>query len=199
MIAADGGSKDPFVNRLRKLEVEVEIPSERGLVNQVKAGLAAALKMWPMNGILYTEPDKYLFFGARLNQFISAVRQSDISIASRDSGSFRTFPKGQRWTEGFTNEAAELVLGIKGDYCYGPMLLSRRAAELALQAPEDLGWGWRFWLFARVRKEGLRLKLLTLDLPCPKEQRGEDTRTDRIYRLKQMRQNLAGMELGLSK
>ena len=199
VISADGGSSESFVSGLKRVGLEIVTPRRKGLVNQVKAGLKAAMRVWPNKGIVYTEPDKYPFFGERLAKFVSAVRESDVSIASRDARSFRTFPKGQRWTEAFTNQAAELMLGKKGDYCYGPMLLSRRAAELALQAPEDLGWGWRFWLFATARKEGLRLKMVTLDLPCPKEQRGEDTRADRIYRLKQMRQNLAGLELGLSK
>ncbi|MGZ8939254.1 MAG: hypothetical protein ACXW32_08595 [Limisphaerales bacterium] len=197
VIAAHGGGGAKFVHTVQGLGFEVVVPKERGLVKQVKAGLAAALKMWPTKAILYTEPDKYPFFRDPLTRFVDAVRQADVAIAARDARSFRTFSKGQQWTEAFTNEAAEISFGLKADYCYGPLLLSRRAAEMALEAPDELGWGWRFWLMARVKREGMKLKAVTLNLPCPKEQRGEDRRADRIYRLKQLRQNLTGMELGM--
>src|SRR5688500_17839938 len=122
VVAAHGGAGERFVSTLKGLGFEVVIPDERGLVKQVKAGLAAALKMWPRKGILYMEPDKYPFFGERLTQFVAAVRGADVAVAARDARSFRTFPTGQRWTESFTNEAAELAFGMKGDYCYGPLL-----------------------------------------------------------------------------
>jgi hypothetical protein len=196
VVAAHGGEAKKFVQALRQFGFQVEIPDQKGLVRQVKAGLRAALKAWPARAILYTEPDKYPFFGKKLTHFISSATGADVMIAGRDEGSFRTFPGGQQWTEAFTNEAARLVLGNEGDYCYGPLLLSRKAAEIALDAPENLGWGWRFWLMARIKSEGRKLQIVTMNFPCPKEQRGEDRRADRMYRLKQMRQNLEGMELG---
>lgn len=199
VIAAHGGPGRNFIGRLTGFGFQVELSKKRGLVKQVKTGFRAALNAWPRKGIVYTEPDKYPFFGERLTQFIARASGADVGIAARDARSFATFPKGQQWTEAFTNEAAELVLGINSDYCYGPLLLSRKAAKMALEAPEDLGWGWRFWLIARAKRMGLKITVVRMNLPCPEEQRGEDTRADRIYRLKQMRQNLEGMERGVSK
>ena len=93
------------------------------------------------------------------------------------------------------NEAFSWVADAKGDYCYGPLLLARRGAEMALDAPNDLGWGWRFWTMRRAHAAGLQLSIVEQNLPCPKEQRHEDSLKDRLYRLKQLRQNLEAISL----
>ncbi len=184
LIAADGGSSYRFIQTLRDLGFAVTTPKSRGLVHQVNAGLKLALKNPQTTFILYTEPDKYPFFGTPLSKF-----------ASRDNKSFCTFPKGQQWTEAFMNQAARLAFGGRArDYCYGPLLFSRRAAEFALEAPPDLGWGWRFWAIARAYSERLGLQHVELNAPCPSEQRHEDTRADRMYRLRQLRQNLHALD-----
>jgi hypothetical protein len=194
IIIADGGSSERFVKELRTLCAKVVSPAEKGLVPQVKAGLSAALHQWPNKpGILYTEPDKYPFFAARMQRFIARVRASarfGVAAAARISRSFRTFPEGQQVTERFMSEAFSWIVGEKGDYCYGPLLLSRRAAEIALTSPDELGWGWRFWTMRKATDAGLQVLPITLDLPCPQEQRREDSLKDRLYRLKQLKQNL---------
>ena len=198
LFAADGGSSTRFLRSLRKLEFFITAPKTPGLVHQVKAGLRAALENQQTTAILYTEPDKYPFFGAPLATFLNKARlpgKLGLAIAARNTKSFRTFPKGQQWTESFMNQAARLALGGPShDYCYGPLLLSPRAAEIALDSPPDLGWGWRFWTMARAHKEHLDLQVVKLNVPCPEEQRREDSRADRLYRLKQLRQNLEALE-----
>ena len=198
VIAADGGSSEHFVRILHKLGFTVIAPKKRGLVYQVQAALALALRNKQTTAILYTEPDKYPFFGAPFSKFLKSARASEkfgVAIAARDTKSFRTFPKGQQWTESFMNQAARLAFGGPlRDYCYGPLLLSRRAAEIALESPPNLGWGWRFWTMARAHLEHLNLQVIRLNVPCPKEQRCEDSPGDRLYRLKQLRQNLEAIE-----
>ena len=198
LIIADGGSSEQFVAGVRKLTQFVIAPPRPGLVPQVKAGLKTALRKFPgKSAILYTEPDKHPFFKSALLDFLknaSAGKMLGVSVAGRDSRSFRTFPEGQRRTEGFMNEAFSWLTGMEGDYCYGPLLLSRRAAELALESPNDLGWGWRFWTMRRALAEGLKIAPIEMYVPCPKGQRGEDSTKDRIYRLKQLKQNLAALE-----
>ena len=54
-------------------------------------------------------------------------------------------------------------------------------------------------VMGRAKRDGLSIKPVTLRLPCPPEQRQENSRADRLYRLKQLRQNLTGLELGLAK
>ena len=198
VIAADGGSSQRFVQSLHDLGFTVTTPKKRGLVHQIQAGLKRALRDQQVTAILYTEPDKYPFFGVPLWQFLKTARTSNncgVAIAGRNPKSFRTFPKGQQWTESFMNQAGRLAFGGPlRDYCYGPLLLSRRAAEIALDSPLDLGWGWRFWTMVRAQLEHLNLQVIQLNVPCPKEQRREDSRTDRLYRLKQLRQNLEAIE-----
>lgn len=200
VLVADGGSSERFTGKIKMLGSSVLSPKSNGLVPQVKASLGAALANWPgKRAVLYTEPDKYPFFRGALVEFVKSARPSasfGVAIAARDAKSFKTFPRGQQWAETFMNEAAGLTFGSRADYCYGPLLLSRRAAELALEAPEDLGWGWRFWLMGRAKRAGLKVNAVTMNLPCPKEQRGEDSKEDRLYRLKQLRQNLTGLALG---
>jgi hypothetical protein len=125
-----------------------------------------------------------------------------VAIAARDEKSFRTFPPGQRWTETFTNEVANLYFGrrdARADYCYGPLLLSPKATTFALKAPDELGWGWRFYTMALAQKNLLQVQRIVGNYPCPPEQRGEDLPEDRLYRLKQLRQNLAALNLAFEK
>lgn len=199
VIAADAHSSAKFTKELRGLHFDVVTPRRRGLVPQVKAGLRQALLRYPGKFVLYTEPDKYPFFAGRLYQFLRQLTRTaklGVGIPARDLPSFGTFPLGQQWTESFTNEATNLCFGGNiRDYCYGPLLLSRRAVEFALEAPDELGWGWRFYAMARTHQAGLQLRAVEMDLPCPAEQRKEDSRSDRMYRLKQMRQNLSALAL----
>jgi hypothetical protein len=194
LVIADGGSSKRFVKRLLKFTASVVSPNEKGLVQQVKSGLAAALVQFPgKHAILYTEPDKYPFFEGCLLEFIAAIPRSKrlgVAAAARDPKSFRTFPRGQFTTESFMNEAFSWIVQQKGKYCYGPLLFSRRAAQLALNSPTDIGWGWRFWAMRRARAAGLRIVTVEQSLPCPKEQRSEDSSEDRLYRLQQLKQNL---------
>ncbi|HEX7859244.1 MAG TPA: hypothetical protein VF773_02835 [Verrucomicrobiae bacterium] len=202
IIAADGGSSAQFANELKQTGISVIKPRIKGLVPQVKTSLAAALEGFPDRFILYTEPDKYPFFEGPLLKFVQlakASRSFGVTIAARDKRSFKTFPKGQQWAEMFMNQAAEFAFNNNTateppDYCYGPLLLSPAAAKLALDSPDDIGWGWRFFTMARTKQSSLTLRSIPLNLPCPKEQRGEDSRADRFYRIKQLRQNLAALE-----
>jgi hypothetical protein len=198
VVVADGGSRVHFVEQIESLGCTMARPKSRGLVAQVKASLATALRVHPASFVLYTEPDKAAFFSEHLVDFIHSIRIRPglaMVLAARDSTSFRTFPKGQQWTEQLMNGAAQLLFGKDGDYCYGPILLSRDAAELALSAPEDLGWGWRFWLLRQVARRKLHFRIIEMNSPCPDDQRGEDRRADRIYRVRQLRQNLNGLLL----
>jgi hypothetical protein len=197
LVIADGGSRKQFVRKLKALANDVVMPEKKGLVLQVKAAFFAALRQFPdKRAILYTEPDKYPFFEGGIFELIRGAGESKrfgVAVASRDGKSFRTFPKGQQEAESFMNEAFSWVIRRKGDFCYGPLLLSRRAAELALDAPNHLGWGWRFWTMQKAHAAGLRITPIELSVPCPKEQRGEDSLADRLYRLKQLKQNVEAL------
>jgi hypothetical protein len=199
VIAADGGSRPRFIDGLHELGAQIICPRGRGLVAQVKSSLQAALDASDAPWILYTEPDKAPFFEKPLRTFLAKCQEqrAALYLAARDQRSFSTFPEGQRRAEGFVNDSAGVILGKKADYCYGPMLLSRATAEVALDAPEDLGWGWRFWLFGRASRKKGKLMAVELPLRCPPHQRKENTRSDQIYRIKQARQNLDGLFLGL--
>ena len=191
---ADGGSSKRFVKQVLDFNYFVVIPQEKGLVRQVKAGIAVALRQFKdCRAILYTEPDKSPFFEGRLLEFVKAAKSSEkmgVVAAARDEKSFRTFPEGQYRCEHFMNDAFSWIVKRRSDYCYGPLLLSRDAAKLALKSPDDLGWGWRFWTMKKAYDSGLHVSTIEMDLPCPTEQRGEDSKHDRLYRLKQLKQNL---------
>jgi hypothetical protein len=202
VIAADGGSRPRFIEALHQLGVQIVCPGRTGLVRQVKASLQAALDASDVPGILYTEPDKAPFFGEPLARFLHESRQLGslpLCFAARDGASFATFPEGQQRTERFINESTSLICKSQADYCYGPILLSRAAATLALEAPEDLGWGWRFWLLGQALARKWKHAAVPLDVPCPVGQRDENSEKDQIYRIKQAQQNLTGLFLGFGK
>ncbi|NJN98882.1 MAG: hypothetical protein HC875_34695 [Anaerolineales bacterium] len=47
-----------------------------------------------------------------------------------------------------------------------------------------------------AQRLGLAVRHFTLDLPCPPEQRDEDDKKARLYRLEQLAQNARGLVLG---
>ncbi|HTG44476.1 MAG TPA: hypothetical protein VK633_08085 [Verrucomicrobiae bacterium] len=202
VITADAGSRPSFIAALHKLRIQIICPREKGLVPQVKASLRAALDASDAPFVLYTEPDKHPFFAEALHGFLrkaQAQPSSGLVFASRNPASFATFPSGQRKAEQMMNDAAALVARKAGDYCYGPILLSRAAASLAQEAPDHLGWGWRFWLLGKAVREKIKITTVKLSAACPREQRHENTREDQIFRLKQLKQNLEGLFLGSEK
>jgi hypothetical protein len=192
---SDGGSRRDFVEFLHTLEsFTVVPPSNIGLVGQVSASVrAAAARQTPF--VLYTEPDKRVFFDGRLADFVASA-PSDASVgvvlAGRDERSFSTFPAFQQRTEGAFNAICSELVGERGDYCYGPFLMNRALVAELSGVTSDLGWGWRPFVFARARRLGHRVVHRMGDFPCPPEQRQEDE-SERVHRLRQLRQNVEGL------
>lgn len=188
----DGGSPPDFLESLTRAGFTLAPPVARGLVGQVKASVRSALETG-RRFILYTEPDKLAFFETRLDQFIrSAPDDVGIVVAARDSASFATFPQFQQHTEGCLNVLMADLVGATGDYCYGPFLMDRALAGYVERAADDLGWGWRPFLFRTAHTLGYRIVQHAGEYVCPPDQR-VDTDAERLHRLRQLRQNVDGL------
>jgi len=192
---SDGGSRREFVEFLHTLDsFTVVPPAGSGLVGQVSASVRAAAA-WQTAFILYSEPDKHVFFDGGLADFVASAPSdtaSGLVLAGRDERSFSTFPAFQQRTEGAFNTICAEILGERGDYCYGPFLLNRALVSRLDSMRSDLAWGWRPFLFASARRMGYRVLHHVGHYPCPADQRPEDE-TDRIHRLRQLRQNVEGL------
>lgn len=201
IVAADGGSAPEFVNGLQQMPnvtIRPYQPSDTPrLLSQVKSALTAA-RLNP-GCILYTEPDKGWFFEHRLKTFVEqALAQAPfgVAIAARDEASFLTYPSFQYYTETVTARLSAEVLGQAGDILYGPLLLNPALVPYVERLTEDIGWGWRPFVMVVARRLGLAVIPVTMDLPCPIEQRSEDDKKARLYRLEQLAQNARGLVLG---
>jgi hypothetical protein len=84
------------------------------------------------------------------------------------------------------------TIGVQGDFSYGPFVVDADQAERLDELDEDLGWGWRIFLFASVTRSGGDLVFLPLASPCPPDQRDE-TPDERRHRTRQLSQNLSGL------
>jgi hypothetical protein len=191
----DGGSGRRFVEDLRGLpRFGVFEAGAAGVWGQVGRSLRAAHEAGA-DFILYTEPDKGDFFREGLREFISEAPADDgvgVVLASRSGESFATFPEFQRHTEATINRCCEEALGLRADFTYGPFLLNRKLVPLLSRAPLGLGWGWRPYAFGLARRLGYRISHLEKAPPCPAEQR-EDDPGERVYRMKQLAQNIQGL------
>lgn len=199
IVAGDGGSRAEFVEDLRALpRTTILLSPARGLVAQIKHAVAAAIDRGATR-VFYTEPDKDVFFERHAARFVEAANQyaDAVLVAARTSRALATFPSIQQFTERTINTLTSDVVGVSGDYSYGPMLLPVDVARYVLQAPEHIGWGWRHFVLARARRAGIAVRLHAGDYECPPAQR-VDTDTERIHRLKQLTQNIDGLVEGLT-
>jgi hypothetical protein len=195
---ADAGTNRDFTAFLTRLPgFHVTVPAARGLVAQVTAGMALAAD-FDTPYILYTEPDKELFFERGLRGFLrDATTRGDgedagVALASRSAESFSTYPAMQRYTEGVINDLCGELLGCAGDYSYGPFVVARALVPRLRAMRHDLGWGWRHFVFRAAHTLGFRVMHVTGDYPCPPDQRMEDD-AERAHRLRQLSENIQGL------
>jgi len=192
---ADAGTDTAFSTFAGALpRFTVVIPKERGLVSQVRASLALAAT-FDRPFILYTEPDKERFFEQQLAEFIRRApggRGTGVVVATRSDEALSTFPTMQRYTEGVINHLAGDVLGVAGDYSYGPFLIARDLVPPLLGLDSDLGWGWRHAAFASAIARGRQIHHVTGDYVCPPDQR-EESDVERVHRLRQLSENVRGL------
>jgi hypothetical protein len=188
---ADTGRTPSFIRFLRRHPGFTVTQEGGGLVAQVEASLRIA-RAFGSRFVLYTEPDKELFF-ERLDGFLEeAVRVGGLTIAARSRRSFRTYPGSQRYTEQVINDLCGESLGREGDYSYGPFVFPRSLLRHLLPLPPDIGWGWRHYAFRQAHRRGLDIRHTASDYPCPPDQRVDDE-SERVHRLRQLSQNIQGL------
>ena len=85
------------------------------------------------------------------------------------------------------------VVGVSGDYSYGPFIMSPAVARTVVErCADDLGWGWRHFAFVSARQLRLTLTLYRGDFECPLDQRIDDP-AERLHRVRQLEQNSRGL------
>ncbi len=94
------------------------------------------------------------------------------------------------------NKLSMEALGPAGDYTYGPMVVPMQLIPYLMLVPEDLGWGWRFFLMAVARQLRVPVRLTACGTSCLRSQRNEDDDRSRAYRLRQLVQNVSGLANG---
>jgi hypothetical protein len=196
---ADGGSTPGFMAFLGGLPNIVVVECDHpGVVGQVRSSLGAALAT-NAGFIVYTEPDKRIFFERSLRPFLDGAPDDErlgVVIAARNAASFATFPETQRATESAINGLFAREIGIDADFCYGPLILNRALVPTLFDVDPALGWGWRFYVMGLARRAGYTIRVFEGDLPCPPEQQADDL-VERVHRLRQLSQNLQGTILAL--
>jgi len=193
----DGGSHPGFLDFLQSFpHFTVLKPDAKGVWAQarksVQAGQAAGYRF-----IFYTEPDKRDFFRQYLPGFLAEVTADDrtgIILASRSDLGYATFPVFQRSTETTINQCCAEIIGQPVDYTYGPFLLNSLLVPYLDLLPEDIGWGWRPFMFGLAHRLQYQVAHVTADFACPEDQR-EDSPAERIYRMRQLSQNIQGLVL----
>jgi hypothetical protein len=199
VFVSDGGSGQEFVAFLQALRgVTVVPPSSAGLVGQMRASMAAAAATGA-GFVVYTESDKEKFFQAGLRTFTGSLHVADppgLVLASRSNAAFKTFPRTEQITEAAVNDLYERFFGSRGDYSYGPFALRADLVRFVEHAADDLGWGWRHFIFAIAHRLGHGVVHQSDDYSCPADQQGEDQH-ERLHRVRQLWQNVRGLEAGL--
>lgn len=195
VFVTDGGSPPDFVQFLQALpHFTVRQVPARGLVAQVKSSLTEAANTGrPF--LFYTEPDKEAFFKAGLPNMLAAMKEEchlGVTMAARSAKGFASFPAFQQMTESTINNCCTEQIGLQTDYCYGPFLLNKELVVELDDVQENIGWGWRPFVFGRAHRLGYGVNVFEGDFLCPEGQRGDDA-AERLYRMKQLEQNIRGL------
>jgi hypothetical protein len=188
---ADSGRTPAFSSFLASRPALTVIVERGGLVAQVEASLQLAAG-FGSPFILYTEPDKELFFEYVERFAARAARRGGLTLAARSRKSFATYPRTQRYAERVINDLCGEAVGRPGDYSYGPFLFPRTLLRHLLPLPADVGWGWRHHAFQQAHRRRLEIHHLPGDYPCPVDQRVDDA-VERAHRLRQLSQNIQGL------
>lgn len=194
----DGGSSETFLQFLHTLPF-FNIYRAKGLWPQAKNSILQA-RAGGAEAIFYTEPDKLDFFKDHLPSLLNDQNldgTEGVLLAARSAKGFASFPAFQQMTESTINNCCKEVTGKEIDYCYGPFLFNSRLTSYLDSLPQTCGWGWRPFLFALAHRLGLGVDAYAGDFACPPEQR-EDEQGERIYRMKQLTQNIEGLLLATS-
>lgn len=193
----DGGSKNSFLNFLKNFPNFVLLETEaRGVWAQVKNSLSKAYQSGSAF-IFYTEPDKHDFFETGIQRMLDEVMVNErlgIITASRSAAGFATFPAFQQMTETTINNCCTEITGIPLDYTYGPFILNRQLVPYLQLVLEDIGWGWRPYTFAIAHRLGYTIEAFADAFSCPSAQQ-QDSKAERIYRMRQLSQNIQGTVL----
>ncbi len=193
----DGGSGTSFLDFLQSIpHFRLSQAKLRGVWAQATNSLAEAYQAGSAF-ILYTEPDKLPFFRESLTTMLNEVQvhgQSGVVLAARSDAGFATFPAFQRMTETTINHCCEEIMGKNFDYTYGPFLLNRNLVPYLKSIQEDIGWGFRPYIFGMAHRLGYSVEAFISDFFCPFEQRN-DSPAERIYRMRQLQQNIQGIVL----
>jgi hypothetical protein len=197
VIITDGGSDESFLTFLRTVpHFTVLTGTTKGVYAQAANSLLAAYHS-NAEFIFYTEPDKEIFFRTGLLQMLDKMNSDEslgIYMASRSTTGFETFPSFQQMTETTINNCCAEIVGKALDYTYGPFLLNRKLVPYLNMVQQDIGWGWRPYIFVIAHRLGYRVESFIDDFVCPPEQRADDA-TERIYRIQQLEQNSRSLVL----
>ncbi len=195
----DGGSPASFLDFLKGFpSFTVAGAPAKGLFAQIRNSLTGALP-GPRPFILYTEPDKKFFFH-ELPAFLEEVTANEktgIFLASRSKAGMASYAAFQQMTETCINKCCTEVTGHFLDYTYGPFILNKKLVPWLEQVQEDIGWGWRPFVFGVAHRLGLTLGEHRGDYLCPPEQQ-EDSAAERLYRMRQLEQSVRGIVLSAS-
>jgi len=187
----DGGSSQTFIEVLHSFS-NFTVLHARGLWPQTKASIIEAANKSEF--VFYTEPDKLDFFLNYLPKILEPplYESMGVMLASRSPLGFSTFPPFQQMTENTINQCCKEVMGKNVDYCYGPFLFNSKILPYMNSVNDNCGWGWRPFLFTIAHRLGFTLESYQNDFTCPTDQR-IDNETERIYRMKQLTQNINGL------
>jgi hypothetical protein len=193
----DGGSNAGFLEFLAGFpQFHIYKANAKGVWAQVKNSLEKAYASGA-SLIFYTEPDKHDFFRQSLPSFLASMktnRSIGIITASRSTTAFASFPDFQQMTETTINNCCAAVTRQKEDYTYGPFLMNRSLVPYLDLVKDDIGWGWRPYVFCVAHRLSETIQTVTGDFFCPPDQR-EDNHAERLYRMKQLQQNVQGIVL----
>ena len=195
----DGGSGESFLEFLRSYPHFTLLEPAKGAWMQTRSSLLAAYHSGT-KAIFYTEPDKASFFTHHLSDFMheaSFDENTGVVLAARSLRGFGSFPQFQQMTETTINNCCEEIIGEAFDYVYGPFLLNCKLIPYLKDLTPNIGWGWRPYTFNIAKRLGFSVNAISGDYLCPPDQLQDDP-AERLYRMRQLSQNIEGLTLSTS-
>lgn len=205
ILTIDGGSPATYIRRMHTLGAMVKKERRPGMGNcrrqAIASGCTQRIRGHLPEAIAWIEPEKHTMIPF-LKKAVKLIVERKVDLVMFRI-SLESYPPEQKFYYALGRLAFRYLTGMKFDYPFGPVIMSRRAARFFLEYKGEYGDLWDSILIPKLRiiKAGLSVVEIPIRYSNPKEQtRAEVGNMDLfVKRVRQLENLISSMKKEVSR